>query len=167
MAGKEFDLGPTGRTVAENIRRLRGSTSYAELSRWLADRKRFIPPLGLRRIEAGERRVDVDELLALALIFDVNPNALLFPPADDETEYEPTGAGRGQSLERVWDWADGRRPFWRDDEHGITSFVLHARPPGRQFPGTDTDLTVEHLQELARTLENMTKQLGKRSDGDD
>jgi hypothetical protein len=77
MGMKKIDLGPTGKAVAHNVRRYRGDTSYAELSRKLAERGRPIPPLGLRHLEAGTRQVSVDELMALAMALDVAPLALL------------------------------------------------------------------------------------------
>lgn len=69
MAGKEIRLGPAGEQVRANVKRLRGHMSYAELSRELERVGRPIPPLGLKRIEEGERRVDVDDLVALAEVF--------------------------------------------------------------------------------------------------
>ena len=54
-------------------------TPDAELSRQLAEMGRQIPPLGLRRIESEDRRVDVDDLVALALALGVSPITLLMP----------------------------------------------------------------------------------------
>ena len=63
----------------ENIKRIREGqrVTYVELSKRLAVLGRPIPVLGLRRIERGERRVDVDDLLALAAAFGVEPIRLL------------------------------------------------------------------------------------------
>jgi hypothetical protein len=74
---KKIDLGVFGLAVATNVRRYRGDTSYAELSRRLTEIGRPIPPLGLRHIEAGNRRVDVDDLVALGVALDIAPLALL------------------------------------------------------------------------------------------
>lgn len=76
---------------------------YAELSRKLAEMGREIPPLGLRRIESGERRVDVDDLVALALALDVSPLALLLPT--DTIRLVPYG--RSWEAETIWMWATG------------------------------------------------------------
>lgn len=64
-----------------NIRRIREGQrlTYVELSERLASVGRPIPVLGLRRIERGERRVDVDDLLALAYALGVPPVDLLIP----------------------------------------------------------------------------------------
>ncbi len=53
--------------------------SYAELSRRPEELGRPIPPLGLTRIRDGKRRIDVDDLIALALALDVSPAVLLLP----------------------------------------------------------------------------------------
>lgn len=63
---------------------------YTELSERLAALGRPIPVLGLRRIERGERRVDVDDLVALARALNVPPAVLLFPVGrEDEVEVVP------------------------------------------------------------------------------
>lgn len=78
---------------------------YAELSRKLAEMGRDIPPLGLRRIESGERRVDVDDLVALALALEVSPLVLLLP-----TETSSLTAARPPwGPEEIWSWATGSR----------------------------------------------------------
>lgn len=68
-------LGPAGERVSRNIKRLResGRLTFVELSDRLAKIGRPIPVLGLRRIERGERRVDVDDLFAFAEVFEVSP----------------------------------------------------------------------------------------------
>lgn len=107
--------GPTGETVRENVARLRkgAELSYAELSRELGRRGHPIPPLGLRRIESGERRVDVDDLTALAFALDVNPHALLLPHLrGDDVRREVTGQDfPAMPTDEIWRWAEGDRPF--------------------------------------------------------
>ncbi|GGC03140.1 hypothetical protein GCM10010972_15240 [Cellulomonas carbonis] len=106
-------MGPTGDTVRENVaffRELSGMT-FAALSRRLEELGRPIPPLGLRRIEAGERRVDVDDLAALAVALNVNPNTLLFPRTmGDFIEARVTGVAE-QPASRVWQWGRGWAPL--------------------------------------------------------
>ena len=72
-------VGATGAAVIENIRRIRTDQRfpYAALSRELAAVGRPIPVLGLRRLERGQRRVDVDDLMAFALVLKVAPIELL------------------------------------------------------------------------------------------
>jgi transcriptional regulator with XRE-family HTH domain len=83
------------------------------LSRRLDEAGRPIPALGLRRIENGERRVDVDDLAALAFALGVNPNALLFPPVNSSFYgVSITGLRRpGTDAASMWQWANGERPI--------------------------------------------------------
>lgn len=74
-------LGDAGNAVSENIKSLRERRrmTFVELSARLDDAGRPIPVLGLRRIERGERRVDVDDLYAFAQVFKVSPLELVAP----------------------------------------------------------------------------------------
>lgn len=85
MVIKKNPLGPTGHTVRENILRYRTrlNLGYADLARRLEALGRPIPVLGLSRIERGERRVDVDDLMALAVALGVAPTSLLLPDTSD------------------------------------------------------------------------------------
>ena len=99
----------TGETVRANVERLRGKMNlkYAELARRLEDVGRPIPELGLRRIENGSRRVDADDLMALAAAFDVSPATLLMPdtPSEEwETDVEATGQPEGVTAQLLWSW---------------------------------------------------------------
>lgn len=68
MSGVKKNIGFRGRLAALNIRNARTAKSitYAELSRRLEDLRHPIPPLGLRRIERCERRIDIDDLFCIA-----------------------------------------------------------------------------------------------------
>lgn len=82
MAEKQkTPLGPAGEELRRNIKRIREGQrlTFVELSERLGSIGRPIPVLGLRRIERGERRVDVDDLLALAYALGVPPVDLLVP----------------------------------------------------------------------------------------
>jgi transcriptional regulator with XRE-family HTH domain len=73
-------IGAVGRQVATNVRSLRQARglSFTELSDDLALVGHKIPALGLRRLECGERRVDVDDLAALAGVLGVTTDQLMF-----------------------------------------------------------------------------------------
>jgi hypothetical protein len=109
---KKNPLGPTGETVAANIKRLRTKhgLAFTELSAHLADLGRPIPPLGLRKIESLDRRVDADDLMALAVALGTNPNALLLPPAGGNQVLTLTAAGMHPAW-AVWSWARGKAPL--------------------------------------------------------
>lgn len=76
MAGKVMAVGPYGRALADRIRSTREEQglTYSDLSRALAV---DINPVGIRRIENYERRVDVDEMVALADALGAGPMELL------------------------------------------------------------------------------------------
>lgn len=77
-------LGTAGNNVRRNVRRLREERrwSYREVEERLSRAGRAIPVLALSAIDSGERPVDVDDLVALAAVFDLSPQQLLEPPAD-------------------------------------------------------------------------------------
>lgn len=127
---------PTGKTVADNVRRIRdeirGWSTY-ELSRKLSAAGRPIAPSALAKVERGERRVDAGDLMALAVALEVHPSALLFPPTI-EGEVELTGGGRVPAS-TVWEWAEGERPLRlppNDDGAAYNAFQADARPAGRR-----------------------------------
>lgn len=98
--------GDVGHNLRSNVKALRKARAltYAALSALLADAGWPIPIMGLRRIEHGERRVDVDELVALASVFGVTPTYLLEPAPSCGTCHgaPPPGfacTGCGASLE--------------------------------------------------------------------
>ena len=140
MAGKEIDLGPTGKQVKENVARVRKARglSFAELSRQLTEVGRPIPPLGLRRIEEGLRRVDVDDIFALATVLRVTPPILMLPATRGEGDMvKATGVGE---VESVWLWAwgtwsgaDGAVPIVRALPEDLSKRLGYDTQEGREF----------------------------------
>lgn len=130
--------GPTARTVAGNVRRireLRGKTIY-ELAGQLKQMGRAIAPSAVAKIERAERQVTVDDLVALAIALGVSPSALMLPQNDAPTVHvEVTGAG-AIDAERAWDWMDGQRalyaPIELDRTAAMLDFLLVSRPPKRR-----------------------------------
>ena len=107
---KQIDLGPIGAAVAANIELLRKSQnlSYAELSRRLTELGRPIASLGLTRIRDLQRRVDVDDFVALALALRVSPIDLLLPLMGSASQkLAVTDAGPQYTLEQVRTWVMG------------------------------------------------------------
>lgn len=132
MAGVKSELGATAKTVAAAVARHRDRMGwgYARLSRELTKAGRDIPSLGLSRIESGERRVDVDDLTALAVVFGVSPTTLLMPVATDEhpdsaVELTGTGPTDGKAL---WSWLNGSYPL----TGSVLAFFNNALPPWEQ-----------------------------------
>lgn len=104
------DIGPTGQRVAQNAETLRGRIPLRELSDRLAALGRPILASGLVKLGKGERRVDVDDLVALALALGVNPNRLLLPVKLDDHEIELTPEISVMPFQ-AWQWADGKGPL--------------------------------------------------------
>lgn len=126
------DLGPTGRTVGENIARVRRSQqmSLQQLEERLESMGRRISLSGLSKIERGERRVDADDLMVLAIALDVAPTSLLLPQGDPGDVVDVSGAHG--SLGLFWQWATAEKtPFSRDDR----SFRARSLPYWIQDPG--------------------------------
>jgi hypothetical protein len=173
MPVKKIDVGLTGMTVADNIRRTREAQrlGFTEISQRLSSLGRPIAPLGLRRIESGERRIDVDDLLALAVALGgVSPVALLAPPSDSpQTKVEATATGK-RSARALREWLCDYNPL---EPLGFSTLVDFAQ---RSWPKWALDEPVfgltDRLQELRRTADaelerrRVTKKGRKPADGD-
>jgi transcriptional regulator with XRE-family HTH domain len=127
----------TGQSVQANVARLRKARSLTtyQLAKLLADAGRPIPQSGISRIESGARRVDVDDLMALAAVLNVSPSALLLPLDDAPTSnINITGAG-SVPADVAWDWVDGERPLRLPEGASHTEaleYDLYSRPPRRR-----------------------------------
>lgn len=136
MATRPVEIDATGQQTARNIERLRTKlgVSQRRLAARLTEMGRPMPGTALSKIERGERRVDVDDLVAIAVALGVTPSTLLLPDVADGTEVKITGAG-AVTAKAAWDWADGIRPLLPppgDAEGGALAHVLRTRPEGRR-----------------------------------
>ncbi|WP_086006460.1 helix-turn-helix domain-containing protein [Nocardia araoensis] len=148
MAEKKNPLGATGETVAANVQKMReqSNLSYAELSRRLQAIGRTIPTLGLRKIESRERRIDADDLVALAAALEVSPLTLLMPESADRSDQVRTTAHSDTAV-RIFQWLRGDAlPGAYDDPQRQFSFMIRSRPKWavseaitRQTGSTDGD----------------------------
>jgi 8-oxo-dGTP pyrophosphatase MutT (NUDIX family)/transcriptional regulator with XRE-family HTH domain len=170
-------LGSVGRYVIENLKQLREERrlAYTELSARLEQLGRPIPTLGLSRIENGKRRVDADDLVALAIALGVNPSALLLPRstgAEDEIELSP--ATRHLAW-IVWQWADGQEPLperntpesdWvarRTSLPQVIDFMAYARPAWKaDVPQMNATVTAR-IEELEKQVQELHKSGAGRS----
>lgn len=110
---------PAGRRVGQMVRQLRHrhGIDLRELSARLAEVGHPIGLGQLSKLELGQRRIDVDDLLALAVVFNTSPNSLLFPgypgPSGEDVPVTLT-PHISQPWAEVWHWAIGsgwlRRP---------------------------------------------------------
>ncbi|MFJ6540474.1 helix-turn-helix domain-containing protein [Streptomyces sp. NPDC091385] len=118
MTGR-IEMGPTARTVAANVRRLREARglSLRGLSQLLDGVGRNLSADAINKIEncrLGEvnpkqtRRADVDDVTALALVLNVSPLTLLLPPASGDERVHLTDTVTVTAGD-VWRWAEGRQ----------------------------------------------------------
>jgi hypothetical protein len=97
--------GPAAQRVSKNIRALRWERGLdlADLSKRLGNLGQPIAVSGLSKLELGQRRVDVDDLVALALALDVTPNRLLLTEDASDDRVVLVGGGRC-STRSAWRW---------------------------------------------------------------
>lgn len=164
-----MDVGVTGAAVASNITRLREAQgiTYTQLSNRLEAGGRAISPLAIRRIEESRRRVDVDDLMALAVALGTNPNALLVPDSESqETQVSITGLGQTVSSAVLWGWLLGKNSL-----HIIADEVLFRR---RSLPRwlIEQQDRIEHMhlareQQYMELLSRLAPKGGQESHGND
>ncbi|CAN3126257.1 helix-turn-helix domain-containing protein [Mycobacterium sp. smrl_JER01] len=176
-------LDNTGETVRENIRRIRDDVrglSQAALSERLRDLGRPIPPLGIHRIENGDRRVDVDDLIAIAVALDVSPISMLTPNASDRAESVAITAVEGAlTAEQLWKWLCAERPLRHvTDGMELLEFIRAATPLWRSRQYADGVLHLLELnriekamnsddQEVAADARRRFEEIRAKYDGDD
>lgn len=110
-AKAKIERGPTAQRVAANVKEAREKLrlSLEALSQRMSELGRPMLRSGLAKIESGERRVDVDDLMALAIALQVTPNRLLLGSPLEETDFgviflAPRYAYRDKDA---WTWACG------------------------------------------------------------
>lgn len=141
---------------------------YADLSRRLEAIGRPIPVLGLSRIEKGERRVDADDLVALAVALDVSPLTLLTPKSHGvDTTVIATGTGHVAALD-LWQWMRTDLPLGGslEDVTGNLEFQWRSKPPWMQAEVVDRRerYTADHLRAAADRYDDAIR---KSARGDD
>jgi transcriptional regulator with XRE-family HTH domain len=177
---KRVPLGALAEQVATNLRQIREKRrlSYTEIAARLEELGRPIPILGLRRIERGERRVDLDDLAALARALHVPPILLIFSVGTTE----PIDVLPGQKMPD-WDairWFIGERaspgdddPTWRTSaeplqrlhEHDValkrslrlTTDAERRRQAAERAKEHNNEARAESLLEAAALLESMAQ----------
>ncbi|WP_332758910.1 helix-turn-helix domain-containing protein [Streptomyces sp. MT206] len=146
---RAIEAGPTGKTVADNLARLRKVRGFTtrQLSGLLERNGRPIPASGITRMEKAERQVTVDELVALAVALGVSPAALLLPltPSGDEA-VDVTGAGSASAAD-AWAWASSRRPL-RLSEEGASTELLEYQLYGLPVWARDLWAHIRQIDEL-------------------
>ncbi|WP_199564903.1 helix-turn-helix domain-containing protein [Spongiactinospora rosea] len=148
--------GPTGLRVAANIKALRDARgiSVRALSARVTELGRPILASGIHKIEQGQRRVDSDELVALALALDVSPNRLLLPgTAGTAAGVELTPEVSSPTEDAAWRWATGEYCLFPLDAPTPAADVIRFMAENR--PHVTSDLhrleaaIAEHREVLA------------------
>lgn len=108
MGIRRVERGPAADRTAQNIRQLREERRLTldNLSDRMRQLGRPILKSGLAKIESGERRVDVDDLVALAIALETNVNRLLLPADASHDEVDITPELKS-STRAAWAWSCG------------------------------------------------------------
>lgn len=136
MATKRIEIGWTGETVMHNLPRFRGlrRMTLTDLSEKLDELGRPMSVPTLSAVENGKRRIDVDDLVHLALALDVSPAALLMPAT--EAANDDIGNAPGQEPWTLasdwWAWLRSEHPLWegpKTDPHDVETWRRSVSPP--------------------------------------
>lgn len=97
--------------------------SQQQLAARLVELGRPMQASGVAKVESGGRRVDVDDLAALAVALNVPIARLLLPEVEefDEVRVVP---GEGVPAWNAWQWANAEQSLWKASDD--------ARDPGVQ-----------------------------------
>ncbi|WP_440902526.1 helix-turn-helix domain-containing protein, partial [Actinosynnema sp.] len=97
----------------ENIKRIRveADLSLRELAERLQENGHPIAHSGLSKIENRTRRVDADDLIAIAIALGVSPISLFLPRAVDPREDVQISGWGGEPAMSAWLWITGAGPL--------------------------------------------------------
>ena len=85
-------------------------------------------PTGITKVVQGARRVDVDDLMSLAIALDVSPLTLLLPREKLGKRQAVTGSRAVGG--RLWEWARGDVPLTMTSVDDVAEFRLRSMPEG-------------------------------------
>src|SRR5690625_168478 len=157
--------GITNTHVANNIRTARQAIGMdlRTLSDGIAAIGRKLSPSGISKLEAGDRRVDVDDLTVIAYLLRTTPAALLTPP-DEQTTL--TGVPEGYEPEEIDRWMrgelvltdDGLFNYWQQEWVICTDRIhyLETTLAGMTAPSQDDpEKTQAHPKTIAAYNERL------------
>ncbi|HNP57521.1 MAG TPA: helix-turn-helix transcriptional regulator [Gordonia sp. (in: high G+C Gram-positive bacteria)] len=131
MATRPIDIGDVGRTVAANVTRYRKRRGYSmrALAEELTTNGRTMSASAISQIENTARRVDVDDLFAIAVALDVTPDLLLMPEAHSGDDRVPSVFGETAAA-RIWAYlrldpppGDPLNEWWVDPQQTPTALM--------------------------------------------
>ncbi|MDJ0359711.1 helix-turn-helix transcriptional regulator [Rhodococcus sp. H29-C3] len=113
MATRRVALGPTGETVRANMAdvRKRQGLTLRDLADRLQNTDRPLAHNTISEIERGARRVDVDDLVAIAGALRVAPNLLLMPRTESGDTVVTATTRPEISAREYWFFLEGMRPL--------------------------------------------------------
>jgi transcriptional regulator with XRE-family HTH domain len=155
MANAPKEAGPTAQRVAANVRALRKARGLdlADVAAQLTKLGQPIGLTGVSKIELGTRRVDVDDLVALAAVLRVSPSRLLLPATASDEPVQVT-PGVTTTERAAWLWAAGELPLgFSADDPDNDVFRSENRPHAPEDPWAGTlgkQEMGEHGLELGR-----------------
>ncbi|MFF9215514.1 helix-turn-helix domain-containing protein [Streptomyces viridosporus] len=105
------EVGPTGRAVASRVKDLREASRLTTeaLAQRVSDAGQPMRSTTITKIEQAKRRVDVDDLMALAIALNVSPLALLLPVDEDDKFVAQLTTTRDATRGDAWRWGTGAR----------------------------------------------------------
>ncbi|MBF9334999.1 helix-turn-helix transcriptional regulator [Microbacterium lacticum] len=157
--------GITNTHVAQNIRAARQAIGMdlRTMSDGLKAAGRKLSTSGISKLEAGDRRVDVDDLTVIAYLLRTTPAALLTPP-DEQTTL--TGVPEGYEPEEIDRWMrgelvltdEGLFNYWQqewvictDRIHHLETTLASMTAPSRDDP----EKTQAHPKTIAAYQERL------------
>lgn len=107
--GTRRERGPSAERVAANVRTIRRERRLTldELAGRLVELGHPILKSGLSKIESGDRGVGVDDLVALSIALETNPNRLLLVGESAKDDDLRLTDEFGVTSEAAWNWATG------------------------------------------------------------
>jgi transcriptional regulator with XRE-family HTH domain len=107
------EVGPSGQRAARNLEQLREERrlNQDELAARAGRVGRPMTRQIVSKTEAADRRIDVDDLVALAIALGTTPNRLLLPGSAGEGELVALTPEVQVSALDAWKWATGEGPL--------------------------------------------------------
>ncbi|HZM77576.1 MAG TPA: helix-turn-helix transcriptional regulator [Candidatus Limnocylindrales bacterium] len=124
MGTKPVQSGPIGERIRFQLKALRDeqSLTQANLASVAAQLGRPMADNTLAKIETGQRRMDADDVVMMALALGTTPNRLLLGDEGGMVALTPTMSAPAR---QAWAWADGRHPLGREEQR---AFRVRSRP---------------------------------------
>ncbi|MGW3346784.1 helix-turn-helix domain-containing protein [Nonomuraea rubra] len=161
MASRAVEISATGRHVAESIARLRRDRGWEQrdLAEHVTKAGRAMSASVLSKIESGARRVDVDDLVAIATALEVTPALLLLAapagelgaalstPSTPAARPESVAAAVLADIEALGDLV-GLEPSLAQMALRLAVEIDHGGDGGKLLPALNRELRIT-LQQLA------------------